>query len=311
MSLTGLRLAFAGTPRLAATILKAILAANVHKVCLVYTQPDRRSGRGRQLQVGPVKQLAENQCIPILQPQTPAEIKPEDLEEVDALLVAAYGMILPKQILDKPRLGCLNVHTSLLPKWRGAAPIQRAIEAGDQETGITIMQMDAGLDTGDILLQRHCPILADDNADTLEERLANMGGPALLDTLQGLTEGKLRPQKQDDSKANYAKKLSKEEAEINWSQPAVDIANKIRAFNPAPVAFSELCQKKLRIWHAEVLENENADEPPGTILDFSKKGLDVATLDKPLRLLKLQLPGKKALAASDFYNGNPAFLSAE
>lgn len=306
----GLRIAFAGTPELAATILAAILEEDIHKLVAVYTQPDRGAGRGRKIIPSPVKLLAQEKRLDIEQPGRPADIDPDNkLAQCDALVVAAYGMILPEHILSRPRLGCINVHTSLLPKWRGAAPIQRAIQAGDRETGITIMQMDSGLDTGDILLQKTCSILDDDTSGTLHDRLAILGARALLETLNALMEGAINPIKQDDSLASYAQKINKEEGHIDWSQPAVEIERTIRAFNPAPISYSKLNNISIRIWEAIVLKNSNDGRAPGTIVGFSREGIDVTTADSPLRITKLQLPGKKPVTARDFYNGNPNFMS--
>ena len=306
-----LRLAFAGTPELAATVLQRILKdENNYSVVNVYTQPDRRAGRGRKLLPSPVKILAEKHHIPVKQPERPEDIDiSSELAELDALIVAAYGMILPEDVLTGPRLGCINVHTSLLPRWRGAAPIQRAIQAGDNETGITIMRMDAGLDTGNILLQKSCAIHEDDTSGILHDRLAILGGETLLQALEGLTKGTLQGEKQNNSQATYAKKITKEEAQIDWSLPAQQIQQNIRAFNPTPVAHSELNNIRIRIWEASVLEIQTRDYTPGTIISCSTEGIDIATADLVLRILKLQLPGKKVITAKDFCNSHPDFLT--
>ena len=308
-----LRLAFAGTPELAATVLQRILKdENNYSVVNVYTQPDRRAGRGRKLLPSPVKILAEKHHIPVKQPERPEDIDiSSELAELDALIVAAYGMILPEDVLTGPRLGCINVHTSLLPRWRGAAPIQRAIQAGDNETGITIMRMDAGLDTGNILLQKSCAIHEDDTSGILHDRLAILGGETLLQALEGLTKGTLQGEKQNNSQATYAKKITKEEAQIDWSLPAQQIQQNIRAFNPTPVAHSELNNIRIRIWEASVLEIQTRDYTPGTIISCSTEGIDIATADLVLRILKLQLPGKKVITAKDFSNSHPDFLTNE
>ncbi len=310
MSALELRLAFAGTPELAATILQAILDDETYGIERVYTRPDRPAGRGRRHRPSPVKLLADQHKIPIRQPQRPAEIDADQqLAELDAFVVAAYGMILPENILTRPRWGCINVHASLLPRWRGAAPIQRAIQAGDEETGISIMRMDAGLDTGNILLQRSCPIHSHDTAGSLHARLAVLGASALLEALHGLAENSLQERKQDEARASYAGKISKEEAKIDWSQSAGQIERNIRAFNPAPVAHSSLNNVAMRIWAAGVLDGQNCRAAPGTVLGYSREGIDVATGDFPLRILSLQLPGKKIISAQDFYNAHPDFMS--
>jgi methionyl-tRNA formyltransferase len=240
-----------------------------------------------------------------MQPPGKSEIDPEHrLESLDVMVVAAYGMILPEAILNRPRYGCINVHASLLPRWRGAAPIQRAILAGDRETGITIMQMDAGLDTGDILYQAPCPIRSDDTAGSLHDTLAALGGKCLLNVLERLAARDLTAVPQSEAGATYADKIRKEEARIDWSRPAVEIDRRIRAFNPAPLAYTVLEDVTLRIWQAMIL-NGAKTAPPGTIAGYSAAGLDISTGDGILRVLKLQLPGKKVLACRDFYHGNP------
>ena len=306
-----LRLAFAGTPDLAASVLQRLISDGTHAITRVYTQPDKKTGRGRKYQAGPVKQLAEQHNIPLEQPGRPDELDPEnELKTVDALVVAAYGMLLPATVLNAPRLGCINVHTSLLPRWRGAAPIQRAIQAGDEKTGITIMQMDKGLDTGDILYQRSCPILADDSGKSLHDRLAILGGDALLEALRALAENRITPQKQGETGVTYAKKLTKEEADIDWTQSAAQIERTIRAFNPVPMAYTELNGISMRVWQARILPEQAAGASPGTVLGYSADGIDVATADYPVRISRLQLPGKKTISARDFANSHPQFLQS-
>jgi len=305
-----LRLAFAGTPELAAAVLQSIIDGGRHSISLVFTQPDRPAGRGRRLQKSAVKILAQHHHLQIREPVRSGEFDPgAELADVDALVVAAYGLILPPQILNRSRLGCINVHTSLLPRWRGAAPIQRALQAGDKETGITIMQMDAGLDSGDILLQRACPIQSTDTAATLEARLAQLGSDCLLETLDLLALGHIRSVPQDGSLASYAGKISKQEGHIDWNRPALELERMVRAFNPHPVAFTELNGITMRVWEAQVVAGQMSNHTPGTVTAAGGDGIDVCTGEQMLRLLKVQLPGKKIMTAGDFSNGHPGFLS--
>ncbi|HEC18025.1 MAG TPA: methionyl-tRNA formyltransferase [Gammaproteobacteria bacterium] len=300
-----LNLLFAGTPEFAAHSLQALLDSE-HQVLAVYTQPDRPAGRGRKLTASPVKALALEHDLPVLQPQTLREAEVQQALadwQADVLVVVAYGLILPQAVLDAPRLGCLNVHASLLPRWRGAAPIQRAILAGDTETGVTIMQMDAGLDTGDMLYKVSCPIEPTDTAATLHDRLAGLGATALVETLRRLDAGEVQPEKQDDAQATYAEKLQKSEALIEWSQSAEVLSRTVRAFNPWPVAFTRWHDQNLRIWFAQALK-ETRDAPPGTVLAESREGIDVATCEGVLRITQLQLPGGKALDAGQFLNAH-------
>lgn len=300
-----LNIIFAGTPEFAAQALSALLASE-HRVSAVYTQPDRPAGRGRKLTVGPVKQLALDHQLPVKQPKT---LKDEAAQaelrslEADLMVVVAYGLILPQAVLDTPRLGCINIHASLLPRWRGAAPIQRAILAGDSESGVTIMQMEAGLDTGPMLHTLSCPIHADDTGGSLHDRLAELGARALLEVLPKLAAGELVPETQDDALANYATKLDKQESHIDWSQPAVQIDRKIRAFNPWPVAQTDYQGRVMRIWESQVVDTA-VTAPPGTVLAAAKEGIDVATGQGLLRIRKLQMPGKRAMAAVDFLNAH-------
>jgi methionyl-tRNA formyltransferase len=297
-----LNIIFAGTPDFAAVALAALLKSR-HKVIAVYTQPDRPAGRGRKLKASPVKQLALEHNLPILQPtglkgadeqQQLADFQP------DLMVVAAYGLLLPRAVLDIPRFGCLNIHASLLPRWRGAAPIQRAILAGDAESGITIMQMDEGLDTGDMLLKLTTPISEEDTAQSLHDRLAVLGADALLQALERLPGG-LVPEPQDEALASYAKKLDKQEAAIDWRQPAIQIARQVNAFNPWPVAQTQLEDKVLRIWEALPVP-DNCNATPGTVIAQNKQGIDIATGMGILRVTRLQLPGGKPLTAADFIN---------
>lgn len=299
-----LRIVYAGTPEFAVPALEALIASP-HEVVAVYTQPDRPAGRGRRLQASPTKQLALEHGIPVEQPE---RLKaPEDQARLrdyrpDVIIVAAYGLILPQAVLDIPRHGCLNVHASLLPRWRGAAPIQRAILAGDAETGVTIMQMAAGLDTGDMLARHPCPIGPGDSAAMLHDRLARLGAEALLATLDDLAAGRLAPEPQDERLATYATKLTKDEAEIDWQQSAAAIDRTVRAYNPWPVAFTRLGGEPLRIWEARPLA-EDAGTEPGTVVVEGANGIDVASGSGRLRILRLQLPGGKPLAAREFLNG--------
>lgn len=306
---SGLRIAFAGTPALAATILARLLEDGRHTIGPVFTQPDRPAGRGRKPAASPVKRLALDHGLSLFQPRDAEQLESQpELADCDVLVVAAFGLILTEKALNTTRLGSVNVHTSLLPRWRGAAPIQRAIEAGDNETGITIMQMEAGLDSGPVLLQQSCPIHPDDTAGSLHERLAVLGADCLLETLDRMAAGQLQPAPQDHNRATYAAKVHKAEAMIDWSRPAEEIERKIRAFNPAPVARTEIAGRELRIWRAGILTAE-AEAPPGTVTGFSPQGLDIATGTKPLRLLEIQLPGKKVTAIREFYHGHPGFVA--
>jgi methionyl-tRNA formyltransferase len=302
-----LNIAFAGTPELAASILKALLEQSKHQIKMVLTQPDRPSGRGRRLTASPVKTLALEHGLDVLQPSASELIALQDrLAEMDLMIVAAYGMLLPETILNAPTYGCINIHTSLLPRWRGAAPIQRAIQAGDEETGITIMQMDSGLDTGPILLQKKCPINPIDTSGNLHDRLASLGSECILEVLDKVIPGELNPVVQDESQACYAGKISKSEARIDWTETAINIDCAIRAFNPAPVCHTELQGLPLRIWQAEVPDIETTS-PAGEIIHSGKVGIDIATGQGVLRILQLQPQGKRAMSVADFLNGNPGF----
>ncbi len=302
-----LNIIFAGTPDFAATHLQALLNSP-HNVIAVYTQPDKPAGRGKKLQASPVKQLAEQHQIPVFQPKSlrKAEAQAELAAlNADVMVVVAYGLILPEAVLNAPRLGCLNVHGSLLPRWRGAAPIQRAIWAGDAETGVTIMQMDIGLDTGDMLHKVHTPIAPDETTQSLYHKLAELAPPALLEVLDNLEQGKFTPQKQADSEANYADKLSKEEALLDWTLPAAQLERNIRAFNPWPISYLTLEVEgelqSVKVYQASVLPHQNREA--GTVLSADKNGIQIATADGVLNITQLQPAGKKPMSVQDFLNG--------
>lgn len=298
-----LRIIFAGTPDFAARHLDVLLSSG-HQIVGVFTQPDRPAGRGKKLMPGPVKALAEEKGLPVFQP---VSLRPEENQQLvadlqaDVMVVVAYGLILPKAVLTMPRLGCINVHGSLLPRWRGAAPIQRALWAGDSETGVTIMQMDVGLDTGDMLHKLACPITAEDTSATLYDKLAELGPQGLIETLKQLASGTATPEVQDEARVTYAEKLSKEEARVDWTLSAAQLERCIRAFNPWPMSWFEIEGQPVKVWAASVIADA-ADAAPGTILDVSKQGIRVATGDGILNLLSLQPAGKKAMSAQDLLN---------
>ncbi|MDU6434047.1 MAG: methionyl-tRNA formyltransferase [Pantoea sp.] len=297
-----LKIIFAGTPDFAARHLDALLASE-HQVVGVFTQPDRPAGRGNKLTPSPVKTLAQTHAIPVFQPKSlrPAENQQlvADLQ-ADVMVVVAYGLILPQAVLAMPRLGCINVHGSLLPRWRGAAPIQRSLWAGDSETGVTIMQMDVGLDTGDMLYKLSCPITAQDTSATLYDKLAQLGPQGLLETLAQLADGRAQPEKQDDAQANYAEKLSKEEARLDWQLSAAQLERCIRAFNPWPVSYFLIEDQPVKVWQATVLPH--VAKQPGEIVAADKHGIQVATAEGVLNLQLLQPAGKKAMSAQDLLN---------
>lgn len=334
-----LRIVFAGTPEFAASVLSALLAStqaalattqpasattSTHQIIACYTQPDRPAGRGRKLTPSPVKALAEQHGIAVYQPHNFKQT--EDVEVLaalkpDLMIVVAYGLILPQRVLDIPRLGCINVHASLLPRWRGAAPIQRALIEGDAETGITLMQMEAGLDTGPMLVKVTTPIHDDDTSGQLHDRLAVLGADAMVDLVEHIARvGLPTAETQDNALATYAHKLSKEEGELDWTQPATLLARKIRGLNPWPVAYTHLQGETVRVWNARVESNESeaiakpslqfADAPAGTLLMADKQGIRVKTGDGVLTLTELQLAGGKALPARDILNSRGALFAA-
>ncbi|MGR5237346.1 methionyl-tRNA formyltransferase [Vibrio alfacsensis] len=304
-----LRIVFAGTPDFAARHLAALLSSE-HEVVAVYTQPDRPAGRGKKLTASPVKTIALEHDIPVYQPEN---FKSDEAKQAladlnaDIMVVVAYGLLLPQAVLDTPKLGCINVHGSILPRWRGAAPIQRSIWAGDAETGVTIMQMDIGLDTGDMLKIATLPIEASDTSASMYEKLAGLGPDALIDCLADIAAGKAKPVKQDDGLANYAKKLSKEEARINWSDDAAHIERCVRAFNPWPMSHFDAAENSIKVWQSRVAE-QASDQPAGTIVQADKTGIYVATGNGVLILEQLQVPGKKAMSVQDILNSRAAWF---
>jgi len=301
-----MRIVFAGTPEFAVESL-AILHKSNHEIIAVYCQPDRPKGRGKVLSGCPVKLYAEENNLLVIQPEDFSELQNQErfsLLKPDVMVVAAYGQILPKNTLQTPRLGCLNIHASLLPRWRGAAPIERAILAGDKETGISIMQMNEGLDTGDVLLEKKYLISEFETSQTLTDNLSSLGADTIIEALSNLSDLKARPQNNND--ASYAKKITKIEAQIDWNQSAETISRIIRAFNPRPIAQTNAKAKQfensvLRITEAEVIQDETI-QAPGTIIGYGKGFCYVATANGVLSLKKVQLAGKKEVSIKDFNN---------
>lgn len=308
------RIIFAGTPPFAVPSLTALLRSQ-HIVCAVYTQPDRPAGRGRKLTPSPVKSLALTHTLPVYQPlnlKTTESQEQLQALQADLMIVVAYGLLLPETVLKIPRLGCVNVHASLLPRWRGAAPIQRALLAGDTTTGITLMQMDVGLDTGAMLAQTPCPILPEDTSQTLHDRLAELGAQLLTEHIDYIETLPLIVQ--DETQAIYAHKLQKTEALLDWRESAAVLERKVRAFNPWPVAQVELTSPNqqmpisLRVWQAQAFPQLTADYPVGTVLRGQPDGIDVLTGEGCLRLLTVQKAGGRPIAVRDFLNAHPQFL---
>jgi len=303
-----LNIIFAGTPDFAAEALAQLIEKGFN-VIAVYTQPDRPAGRGRKLTASAVKILALKHEIPVYQPESfrqEGAIEALAALKPDLMIVAAYGLLLPPAVLTIPHHGCINIHASLLPRWRGAAPIQRAILAGDEKSGITIMQMDEGLDTGTMILKRAIPINAGESGGALHDRLATLGGDAMVEALERLQSGPLVAEVQDEALTCYAAKLKKEEAKIDWSQPAQQIARQVAAFNPWPVAQSLWGDKVIRIWQAEVIDMTSPRcSNVGEVIAASKAGIDVCCGDGVLRITELQMPGKKRVDAASFVNAYP------
>jgi methionyl-tRNA formyltransferase len=303
--MSSLSLIFAGTPEFSVPALEA-LAASRHRVAAVYTQPDRPAGRGRHVAMSAVKQAALRHGFPVEQPATlrdPAVAARLGAWSADLMIVVAYGLLLPEAVLGTPRLGCLNIHASLLPRWRGAAPIQRAILAGDTTTGVTIMQMDAGLDTGPMLLTSETAIHEGETAASLHDRLSGIGAHALLTALEVLQGGALSARVQPADGVTYAPKIRKEEALMDWSRAAIELDRQVRAFNPWPIAETRWQGQQLRIWEAALID-ATTDARPGTVIVSGADGVDVATGAGALRLIRLQLPGRKPLYAPEFVNAH-------
>lgn len=302
-----MRLGFAGTPEFAVPALDALLRSS-HQVAAVFTQPDRPAGRGQSMRPSAVKQRAAQEGLALYQPtsfKTPESVAVLRALELDAFVVVAYGLILPPTVLAVPRLGCFNIHASLLPRWRGAAPIQRALLAGDAVTGITIMRMEAGLDTGPMLAVGTIPIDDRVTAGILHDRLADLGGALMVETLGAVASGAAREKVQPESGVTYADKISKAEALIDWREEAAAILRRIRAFNPWPVAETKLDGAQLRVWDAVPASSIEAGEPPGTVLAATNHGIDVACGRGSISILRLQLAGRKPLMAGDFIKGQP------
>lgn len=301
-----MKIVFAGTPDFAVPTLQALLDSP-HQVCAVYTQPDRPAGRGRKLTASPIKALAASAGIPVYQPENFKQAS--DIEQLaalnaDLLVVVAYGLILPQAVLDIPKLGCINVHGSLLPRWRGAAPIHRALLAGDSKTGITIMRVVKKLDAGDMLYKAEYPIGADDTSSKLHDQLALMGANGLIEVVGQIERGQVIAEVQDEALVTYAHKLEKNEAVLDWQRPAIELDRKVRGLNAWPVAQTLFKGEVLRIWRCALLES-NSTLAPGT-LSTADQALDVATGDGVLRLLEVQLPGGKRIAGKDFLNAHAA-----
>lgn len=298
-----MKIIYAGTPEFSVPALE-LLAKSSHKVVGVYTQPDRQAGRGRKIQYSAVKQSALELGLEVFQPQSfkdPAQIQQLDALFADLMVVAAYGILLPSSVLEAPTLGCVNIHASLLPRWRGAAPIQRAILAGDKQTGITLMQMDKGLDTGDMLAIATTDIKDDATASSLHDDLMLMGAELLMQTLPDIESGRCSPVRQDERKACYAQKLTKQEAEIDWQKPAQDIQREIRAFNPWPVSFTYFQHQNVKLWQASFTDEED-NAQPGTVIAHTKQSIDVSCGKGVLRIKTLQFAGKKQTTADQLLN---------
>ncbi|TAL64281.1 MAG: methionyl-tRNA formyltransferase [Legionella sp.] len=307
--MSGLKIVFAGTPEFGLPSLDG-LAQSAHQLIAVYTQPDRPAGRGQKLQLSAVKEWALQQQLPIYQPsnfKNPEAIAELAALKPDVLVVIAYGLILPRSVLEIPRLGCVNVHASLLPRWRGASPIQQAILHGDSESGVTIMQMDVGMDTGDMLVKVSTPISIQDTAGSLHDRLAAMSAAPLLVALNALAGNRATPEVQNSELATYAKKINKEDARISWHEDAEKIDRQIRAYNPWPIAFTQVDDEVLRIYQAQVIDT-TFTQAPGTILRLDKQGMLIATGNKALLVEKIQFPGGKSITVADWLNAGKSQL---
>lgn len=305
-----LKIIFAGTPKFAAKYLQALIDAK-YNICRVITQSDKPAGRGRKLQINPVKELSLARGISIYQPKTlrdPSTQKTIRDLNPDIIINVACGLLIPKEILNLPPYGCINVHPSLLPRWRGASPIQKAILAGDQVTGISIMLMDEGLDTGPVFLQKEYLLEPTDTAATLLDGLAILGVEALLAVLNKITTGEITPTKQDETKACYAKKILKEDAKIDWRKSAIELDREVRAFNPWPISYTQIGDQVIRIWQTLPL-TETTDKPPGEIINLDPQGVDVATGHGILRIFKMQFPGKKILSVSEILKSKLKFFA--
>ena len=307
-----MKIIFAGTPDFAAAHLRALIDCGQHEIVAVYTQPDRPAGRGKKLTASAVKQLASEQGLTVLQPPS---LKEADAQQqlasfaADLMIVVAYGLILPQAVLDTPRLGCINVHGSLLPKWRGAAPIQRAVEAGDDETGICIMQMDAGLDTGPVISVARCAIEATDTSGSIYQKLSALGAPTLLAALEKLASGVAVAEQQDDSQSTYASKIDKAEALIDWATPAEILARKVRAFNPFPATFSHIGGERVKIWAASA-NTVDSGQAVGTIVAASDQGILVQTASGQLLISEIQLAGKSKMPVSELLKSKAELFAA-
>lgn len=307
-----MKIIFAGTPDFAAVHLQALIDSNQHQIVAVYTQPDRPAGRGKKLTASAVKQLACDHNLTVLQPPS---LKDSDAQqqlasfEADIMIVVAYGLILPQVVLDTPRLGCINVHGSLLPKWRGAAPIQRAIEAGDKETGICIMQMDAGLDTGPVISVARCAIEDSDTSGSIYQKLSELGAPTLLVALEKMASGVAVAEQQDDSQSTYARKIDKSEALINWSMSAQEISRRVRAFNPFPATFSHIGGDRVKVWGASATDKQS-NNSAGAIIHADAEGILVQTGRGQLLITEIQLAGKSKMPVSELLKSKAELFAA-
>ncbi|HRE32067.1 MAG TPA: methionyl-tRNA formyltransferase [Candidatus Berkiella sp.] len=304
-----MKIIFAGTPEFAQIQLEALLTTE-HEIVAVYTQPDKPAGRGQQLQMSPVKTLALSHQLPVEQPtslKTPEALATLTNYQPDVMVVAAYGLLLPEAVLTLPRYGCINIHASLLPRWRGASPIQQAILAGDKETGITLMRMDKGLDTGNSLATGILPIANDDTSESLHDKLAILGAKMLFHTLEEIVDSP--GEKQNEAQVTHAPKIAKAAALINWQQSAVEIERQVRAYFPWPVAYTLIEGQILRIFKAQVVKNNATTSAPGTIIEQTPQGIIVSTQEQALLITHAQLPGKKALPMSEILKGHATLFT--